>query len=229
MTEPRPFLLFIFGPPGSGKSTQAELVAREFGATHFNTGEVLRSIFHDPIRANDPKVAEEKKKHEEVGQLNDSAWVKDIVLSEVAKLRAENKSVVFSGSPRTIFEAEAELPKFRELYGKRIFLCVLRIHEETTIYRNSRRRICSSCGKVFTWSPQSSKMMICDVCGGGLATRADDAPQIIKKRLQVYRQLTLPILKFLESEGVKSLTIDGELPPKTVFQSLKEKLIPLLK
>ncbi|MBI2054497.1 MAG: nucleoside monophosphate kinase [Candidatus Sungbacteria bacterium] len=225
--NPRPFILFIFGPPGSGKSTQAELVAGEFGATHFNTGEVLRRIFKDPANALDPKIVYESKA-EERGELTDSNWVKDIVLEEIAKLRAENKSVIFSGSPRTIFEAEAELPKFKELYGELIFLCILQIHEETTMYRNSHRKVCSSCGKVFAWSSQSERMMICDVCGGGLVTRPDDAPQVIKKRLRVYRQLTLPILKFLESGGVRSFTIDGEPPPEIVFQSLKKELQKLI-
>ncbi|MBI2096780.1 MAG: nucleoside monophosphate kinase, partial [Candidatus Sungbacteria bacterium] len=54
----KPFVIFLFGPPGSGKSTQAALIAKEFGAVHVDTGDLLRVILDDPARQHDPKIQE---------------------------------------------------------------------------------------------------------------------------------------------------------------------------
>ncbi|KKW21519.1 MAG: Adenylate kinase [Parcubacteria group bacterium GW2011_GWA1_51_12] len=143
----KPFLVLIFGPPGSGKSTQAENVAKKFDAVHVDTGELLRRILHDPARQHDPKIREERIKHETDGQLNDSLWVGGIVNDELRKLATDGKSVASSGFPRTIFEAEIELPVMRELFRERIFAFILRVGEETSLFRNSRRRICTKCHK----------------------------------------------------------------------------------
>src|SRR3989344_6222006 len=206
----QPFALFIFGPPGSGKSTQAELVAREFGAAHLDTGGLLRSILNDPSRQSDPKIQQEKVKHEVDGQLNDSVWGAGLIIEEARKLSEAGSSIVFSGAMRTIFEAEIEMPVLKDLYGARIFYLTLEIHEDTTMFRNSHRRICSSCAKMYAWSPETKNLQFCTACGGPLATRTDDKPEVIKRRMQVYHQRTAPLFTYLQSQGITAIAIDGE-------------------
>lgn len=216
----KPFLLFIFGPPGSGKSTQAELVAREFNAVHFNTGEVLFQFLNDPKNAGNPKVEEERKR-QSIGELNDPVWVTNIVIQEVERLRREGKSVVFSGSPRLRLEAQVELPRFQEWYPSRIFAAVIRVSEEASIQRNSRRRICKGCEGVSTMIVDEAA---CKKCGGELIVRPDDDPAVIKKRLQIYHDRVEPTLEYFSSIGLPVIPIDGEPAPLIVFESLKAEL-----
>lgn len=216
----KPFLVFIFGPPGSGKSTQADLVAREFNAVHFNTGEVLFRFLNDPQNAGNPKVEEERKRHSS-GELNDPIFVTKIVIDEVERLHREGKSVVFSGSPRLRLEAEAELPKFQEWYPGRIFAAVIAVSELTSIQRNSSRRICRGCEEV---TMAGANEEACTACGGTLTVRPDDAPLVIKKRLQIYHDRVQPTLEYFSAMGLPIMPIDGEPAPALVFESLKAEL-----
>lgn len=223
-----PFILFIFGPPGSGKSTQAEFIAKEFNAEHLDTGRLLRAIFNDPLRQNDPKIQEERVKSEVDGQLNDSVWVAGLVIEEARKIHDAGKNIVFSGAPRTIFEAEVEIPVMRELYKHRLFYLTIDIHEDTSFFRNSHRRVCASCGKLFSWSPESKNIELCPVCGGPLVTREDDKPEVIKRRMQVYRKRTTPLFSFLSSQGVASIIVDGEPTVEIVSEKIKAELNKVL-
>lgn len=220
MDNVRPFLVFIFGPPGSGKSTQADLVARAFNAVHFNTGEILFRFLNDPQNAGDPKVEEEKKR-QAIGELNDPIWVTKIVLHEVGRLHAEGKSVVFSGSPRLKLEAEVELPAFQEWYPGRIFVAVIQVSEAASIRRNSIRRICKGCEGISTANLDEAA---CAKCGGELITRPDDDPEVIKKRLVIYHDRIQPTLDYFSSLGLPVIPIDGEPAPALVFESLKAEL-----
>lgn len=223
----KPFIVFVFGPPGSGKSTQADFVAREYSAVHFNTGETLRSILHDPKNAYDPKIQAEREVQDS-GRLNDPTWVREIVVAEVEKLKSAGKSIVFSGSPRTLIEADFELPKFQEWFPGRIFLVVLKIEEVTTIFRNSHRKVCISCGKIIPWNLESQKFVACPYCGGGLNTRPDDEPDVIRHRLQIYRTQIAPVIHYCAAHGVPSIEIDGEGTPDEVSQLIKGELDKVL-
>lgn len=218
-----PYILLIFGPPGSGKSTQADLAAEEFGAVHLNAGAILRELFSDKEKENLPEVKAARAKYD-AGELIDYGLMSGFVVEKVEAYRKEGRIIVFSGNPRSVPEAKLELPTFKELYGDRIFFASLVIREETTIERNSKRRICSKCGNIYSKSDSE----ICPTCGGILTTRSDDDPEIIKKRLQVYRELTTPLFEYFSELGIPKIEIDGEPSPSEVFESLKKSLLPLL-
>lgn len=219
----KPFLVFVFGPPGSGKSTQAEFITRTYGAAHFNTGKILYQILHDPANAGDPKIQSERE-IQDSGRLNDPIWVREIVVREVEKLYETAKSVVFSGSPRTLMEADFELPRFSEWYAGRIFLLVLEIAEATTMFRNAHRKVCERCGKIIPWNLETQKYLVCPDCGGGLITRPDDEPDVIQKRLHVYRQQIMPTIHYLQSKGIEPIRINGEGTPDEVSALIKAEL-----
>lgn len=223
----KPFVVFIFGPPGSGKSTQADFLAAATRAFHLNTGKLLWEIIYNSPRYAEDKIVAEVKKTYEAGAIVDPRFVARMVLEKTEELYAGGKSIVFSGSPRTLLEAELLLPQLRRFYGERVFLVELQIKAETTIARNGRRQVCSLCGQVAPWDKNGAEPIKC-VCGGDLVKRPDDEPEVIKKRLAAYHKQTQPVIAYLKSVQVPVISVDGEPEPQAVFNAIMRSLGVLL-
>ncbi|MBI3627494.1 MAG: nucleoside monophosphate kinase [Candidatus Sungbacteria bacterium] len=227
MESLKPFAVFVFGPPGSGKSTQAAFLAQEFGAVDLDSGELLREMLHDPSKTGDPKIKEEKAKYD-AGQLNDSMWVESMVIQKVKELAAEGKSIIFSGNPRTLVEADKEIPEIQILYPGRMAAFSIVVKDDTSLFRNTKRKICTECGRVFPWSPNEPAPLLCPDCGGTVSSRPDDTSEIIGERLKVFHRLTEPVLNYLRSKNIPVIEIDGEPLADIVSQSLKENFLKVL-
>lgn len=110
--------IIIYGPPGSGKGQQADLLADSLGIVHIDTGKLLRAIFADPVQMKNP-VNKREKKINDSGTLNTPSWVVGIVKKNVRIAASLGRGVVFSGSPRTLYEAERIMPFLEKLYGRK--------------------------------------------------------------------------------------------------------------
>jgi adenylate kinase len=121
----RNFKIFIiYGPPGSGKGTQARILARQLGIEHFDTGRIIEKLVHDPNKQDDLIIQRERKNFD-TGLLCTPKWVLGIV-SEKIKKSKKRKGLIFSGSPRTLEEAKIIIPLLEEMYGKDN-ICVIQI------------------------------------------------------------------------------------------------------
>lgn len=219
-----PFVVIIYGNPGSGKSTQANQVADHFGLEHFNTGKMIEGIVHDEARQGDPIVQRERRLFDG-GFLNTPEWVTEMVKVAAVDLKKINKGVVFSGSPRTLYEAGKLIPLLEELYGKNnVFVFEIKVKPETAIFRNSKRRICEKCDKALIHTPESERLTACPSCGGNLVTRTLDVPKIITVRLKEYTERTAPILHYLKERELQVIEIDGEPSPEEVTTQIFNKL-----
>lgn len=220
-----PFVVIIYGPPGSGKGTQAERISQSFNLEHFDTGRLIEKIINDPKERDNPIVQREKKLFE-AGILCTPEWVTEMVKQEIKNLHQQGKGIIFTGSPRTLYEAKAEIPFLEELYGQdKIFILKINVKPETSIFRNSHRRICQKCGHVVVYSPENEKLEKCLLCGGKLVRRgALDKPETIKVRLKEYEQRTMPIFDYLEKRGFKLIEINGEPSPDEVTEEIFRKL-----
>ena len=143
--------VIIMGPPGSGKSTQARLLADKIDYVHLDTGAYLESVLYDPANAKNKEIAEERRAFEK-GELLTPSWVLKIVKKRVEELARAKTGVIFSGSPRTLYEAFGDknhvglMQTFEKGYGrKNIVVFELKIRSTDSIGRNSHRLICSSC------------------------------------------------------------------------------------
>ena len=111
-------VLILYGPPGSGKGTQANLLANKLGIIHFDTGRFAESLVHDPARQRE-KVIRRERKLFDTGKLMTPSFILREVVKKVKQLNAAGWGIIFSGSQRTMYEAEGLLPILNKLYGKK--------------------------------------------------------------------------------------------------------------
>ncbi len=211
-------VIFLFGEPGAGKGTQAELLADTMGYYHLESSKVIERSF----ATEDPKkefvidgqtfTVEDEKKRWLSGELTSPPFIVQLMLERIKELAAEDKSIILSGSPRTIYEAEKEMPFFKELFGlENLTFFLLEVSAETTIFRNEHRRICELVRHSILFAPETEVLEICPLDGSKLVRRYGlDDPDTIKKRLQEFRERTYPVLDIIKSQGVEIHKINGE-------------------
>ena len=221
----------IYGPPGAGKGTQAQLLADRFNLIHFDTGKYIEQLIHNPLFSNNPIIKKQRKLFE-TGFLAEPSWILKIIYNKTLNIFRAGFSIVFSGSPRTLFEAKGDnkqeglLVLFERLYGKKnILVFHLKVAPQTSIFRNSRRLVCPICGAM----PIKFKKISCPICGGRLKHRVLDKPETIKVRLKEYHERTEPIFKLMKSRGYKIIDINGEPLPFEVFKQIEKKYLQYLK
>ncbi len=216
----------IYGPPGSGKGTQAELLAKKYHFVHFDTGRYFENLLRSP-EAKKNSILRREKKLFDSGILLTPSWVLKTVSDATKKIAAAGFSIVYSGSPRTIFEAfgtknNGLIHFLEKLYGrKNIAVIKLNIREKTTISRNSQRLVCAICGLPIL---ANAKNKHCSFCAGPMRKRTLDDPKVIEVRLKEYRERTYPILQELKKNGFKIKEINGEPLPYKVFAQILKKL-----
>jgi len=211
--------LIIMGAPGAGKGTYAEGISKYYGIPHISTGE----IFRDAISKETP-MGILAKMYIDKGQLVPDD-VANAIVEERIKQEDCQKGFLFDGFPRTLNQA-IEFEKVLEKIGKQLDAAInIDVPEEVIIERIVHRRICTKCGKSFnvvTLPPKQEN--ICDDCGAELYQRDDDNYETIRKRLDVYYDLTMPLIDFYKSLN-KLVNIDGvgkkEEVTKLIIDSLE--------
>ncbi|MCP6720394.1 MAG: nucleoside monophosphate kinase [Patescibacteria group bacterium] len=219
--------VIIYGPPGSGKGTQAELLVRKFSFIHFDTGRYGESLIYAPGAEKNTVLLRERENFE-TGKLFTPSWTLRIVSQATRRIAKAGFGIVYSGSPRTMFEAFGDknnkglLSILIKLYGKKNIIVVeLKVKSQTSIERNSKRVVCSVCGLPILASSKNKK---CSFCAGPARKRTLDKPEIIKVRLKEYRERTYPILKKMRSLGFRIREINGEPSPYKVYEQVVRRL-----
>lgn len=223
--EHKKWAVFLIGPPGSGKGTQADLLAQRFGLVHVQTSKLGEAKMNNQeLIKNDPELAEIKRLYDK-GELFPPPWTVKIVLQRSEELANEGRGIIFSGSPRTIYEIENELPFFENLYGKENIKVVnLKINEGESVNRNSHRRVCKASGHPIPNFESMKDITVCPQDGSEIVTRSLDTPETIKARNEVYHRRTEPIFAFLKEKGHNIIEINGEQGIDKVFQDILEKI-----
>lgn len=217
----RKIVVVLYGPPGAGKGTQANLLADTLNIIHFDTGRFLESIVHDPKRQKEKLVRRERALFDG-GKLMTPSFVTGEVKREAARIAKAGWGVIFSGSPRTMYEAEKLYPEFKKLFGKKnIHIFVLDVPAAESIKRNSARMVCSSCGYLLlTAFSGRGTPKHCPVCGGHFYKRSLDKPSVIKIRLKEYEERTFPILTYAKRHGYHVVHIDARPAPYKVMEHI---------
>jgi len=197
--------LIFFGPPGAGKGTQAERVAKEKGIAHISTGDMLRA----ELRGQTP-LGLEAKSYMDRGELVPDDVIIGMVRERITKPDCAN-GFLFDGFPRTVAQANA-------LLAITPIDCVINLSVpfERLVARISGRRMCESCGAAYhvsTYAGETCK------CGGKLYHRDDDQPETVENRLRVYEQSTAPLVAYYEGKGLLA-TVNGDASITQVHEEI---------
>lgn len=195
--------LILFGPPGSGKGTQAKLLRDRLRMAHISTGDMLRE-----------RVASGDELGKAVaGIMQSGALVPDELVNRLVEDRIDQpdcaNGFVLDGYPRTVSQAWLLAVL---LAAKQVPAVVvhLKVDYNVIITRLAGRRQCPTCGAVIGVSssvPEVSEF--CDRCGSTLVIRDDDRPEVVLERLKAYDRQTMPVLESLRSVGYPMWDVEG--------------------
>lgn len=190
--------IIFLGPQTSGKGTQAGLLAKKINLPVLSTGNILRAK-----KAAGDEEGGRIASFVDKGELVPDELIDKIVRDEIASGKY-GSGVIFDGYPRNLHQAE-ELEKFLAI-DKAIFLD---IPDGVVLKRLAARRVCEKCGENYSVISKPPKVEgVCDICGGVLIQREDDTEESIAVRLNIYHQLTEPLIKHYESLR-KLIRVDG--------------------
>jgi adenylate kinase len=203
----------IMGAQGSGKGTQAKLLAKDFDLVHISVGDVFR--WHVQ---NHTKLGARVKRIVASGQL-----VPDEVVQEVVQARLElhdwNYGFILDGFPRNATQAEF----FLESYDIDAVI-LIEVPDQVVLERILSRRLCPGCGLDYNLIFHRPAVAdTCDVCKSKLLLRADDTPEAVRDRLRDYDQKTKPLLDLLRRKEI-IVAVDGTRAPAVIQEEIRKGL-----
>ena len=206
--------LILLGAPGAGKGTQAEILVKKLSIPAISTGNMLREAI-----ANGTELGKKAKQHMDAGSLVPDELILGIVADRVAQPDC-SKGFILDGMPRTLAQAEA-----LEKMGVRIDHVVsIEVDDAVIEGRMTGRRVCPKCGASYHIVANPPKVDgICNACGTELTIRKDDAPETVRKRLEVYHATTEILKEFYGKLG-RLCIVEGNQPIEKANEAILEAI-----
>jgi adenylate kinase len=203
----------VMGVQGSGKGTQAKLLADKLDLEHINVGEIFRwNVEHRT------KLGAQVRRIVGAGELVDDDLVERVVRRRLDE-HDWNYGFIVDGFPRNQPQARF----FLESYDLDAVI-LLDLPDELVTQRVLSRRLCSRCGLDYNlMSSRPAVPDVCDVCGGQLVTRADDTPEALEARLRDYHAKTRPVLELFRAKEVV-VEVDASRPAAEVQAEIRGRL-----
>lgn len=183
--------LLIMGPPGAGKGTQAEVLAKELNITNISTGDMFRAAIKEGT-----EMGRKAKEYMDMGELVPDSVVVGIVKERLSEPDCA-RGFLLDGFPRTVVQAEA-LEETLQSMGRTLDGVInIYVPREKIVDRLTGRRICRDCGASYhvLYNPPA-KDTVCDACGCELYQRSDDNEAVVNNRLDIYESKTQPLIDF---------------------------------
>src|SRR5262252_7620155 len=189
--------VIFLGPPGAGKGTQAKVLAKQFGAPHLSTGDMLREhIEHGTSLGMQAQPIMSR------GELVPDSLVLKMVAERIER-RDCIHGFVFDGFPRTVAQAQYLGELLRQHGLKPPMVIHMVIGNALLLRRLTGRRTCKVGGEIYNIYDRPPKVEgICDNDGGELFQRPDDREEVISQRLQAYDKQTAPLVNYYRRLGL---------------------------
>lgn len=206
--------IIFLGAPGAGKGTQAQIVSDRLGIPTVSTGAMIRAA----LKAG-TEMGKRAQTYIETGALVPDDVVIGIIRERLAQPDCE-KGYILDGFPRTVPQAQA-----LDAMGITPDAVIsVEVSDDEIVDRMAGRRVCASCGASYHLRHNPAKDgETCDHCGIALTERADDAPDVVLSRLQVYHDTTEPLKDFYHEKG-NLRTVDGVGTVEQIAQRTREAL-----
>ncbi|MGD0817298.1 MAG: adenylate kinase [Methanomassiliicoccales archaeon] len=203
--------IVLLGPPGSGKGTQTERLCAELNFTKISTGDLLR----EAVKQGSP-LGLKAKSFMESGGLVPDLLVGDLIKEKLTGLTG---GVILDGFPRTVEQA-----KMLDQIITVDMAIDLEVDEELLVKRLTERRVCKACNAVYHLEFNPPKVAgKCDKCGSDLIQRNDDSEKVVRERLRVYKEKTLPLTRYYYNKQIL-VRIDGQGDIGGVYERILKAL-----
>lgn len=203
--------IVLLGPPGAGKGTHAKELALALHVAHVSTGDILR----EAVKAGTPLGIQAK------AYMNKGELVPDELMAEVIleRLKAEDcaSGFILDGYPRTLAQAKILEAGLKKLAQTLDFVIEVFAEPELIVSRLAHRRVCRDCGATYHLKNIPPKVSgRCDACQGELYQRSDDEEKTVRRRLEVYREQSEPLVAYYKKAGLLK-RVDGGASREKAF------------
>ncbi len=212
--------IILFGAPGSGKGTQADLIKAHYGLVHISTGNCFREAMQ-----NETELGKKARAFIDEGRLVPDALTSEMLLERLR--RADCKGgFILDGYPRTRNQAET-LQTFLGTNGLASVRVVdIEVPTNELVKRLSGRLTCATCGSVYHQSSFANEPYLCKKDGSLLQRRPDDREEAVLERLRVFEDQTLALKHYFDAKGVLA-KVDGVGSPMVIFERVKQAINPI--
>jgi adenylate kinase len=214
--------LILLGPPGSGKGTQGERLQEDFRLPYYATGDILRAAVKEGT-----EIGRQAKQYMDRGDLVPDEVIIGVIAERLQQEEAAD-GFILDGFPRTVPQAEALDTKMKELRREMTAAILIDASEDEILRRLGGRRTCEqNPGHIYhvEFDPPKEEG-VCDIDGGKLIVRDDDKPEVIRHRLETYREKTEPLIDYYEERGILH-RVEGERSPDEVEERIHALLATL--
>ena len=210
--------IILLGPPGCGKGTQAQKLIREFGFVQLSTGDMLRVAI-----SKGTEIGMQAKSIIDKGELVSDELVIGIVRDRIFSTECEC-GYMLDGFPRTLAQAEKLDQILSDRNQKIDVVFRLCVPDDMAIRRIAGRRFHITSGRSYNIEFNPPKIEgRDDITGEKLVQREDDKEEIVQSRLNTYHELTEPLVRYYQKQGILRV-IDGTGSPENIFTEIKQTL-----
>jgi len=212
--------LILLGPPGAGKGTQAERLQEDFPLAYVATGDMLRQAVK-----HETDLGKQAKEYMDRGDLVPDEVIIGVILDRLAESDTED-GFLLDGFPRTDKQAEALDEALKKVDRRLTAALLIDVPEDDIVRRLSGRRVCPEGHTYHVEHNPPKKEGVCDVDGEPLSQREDDREETIRKRLDVYRKQTSPLIEYYDGHDILH-RFDGTRSPTEVYDHLRATIATL--